>query len=798
MEPSKFILEEEEGIDLRKWLFRILDNWLFFLICAFVALSIAYLYNKFSVSEYQLSASLLIREKDNPLDKGDMLRLTLYNNPYKLENEIGIVNSSEVKKQTLKSLDFFIEYYQKDHFRRIEKYHSNPFEVIFDSLHVQAVDVEFEVSYLSDTSLLISADQEEAYLYNYNTWSFAGSVSSFDFIDTISIGDTVSSNMFNFLIVANPLGFIPGYKDYKYSFYFRSLPSLVNRFGGVQVDISKGSSIMRITMDHSNPQKAAVYLNSLVSNYLLKGIERENKIAERTIDFIDFQLSTLVDSLQSSEQKLEDFRSTHKIVNIDYQAQQTYNRQSDIERQRAELITRKRYLDYLKQNLQTNTLALEEIIVPTTLGIEDVVLNNLILELVEMYRERTEMTVNTKKNNPYISSLDSKIESQKQKLSETVDNLLNATSISMDEIQMQSASVTSQLTKLPKDQQELLRFERKFQLNDELYTYLLTRRSEMQIKKASNIPSNEILEVASIDEAIKVHPNKKLNYIMALLLGLMVPFLIIYINALLNNRVQSHEDIKEVTSLPVIGTLYQNDNPEEPIVMNAPASLAAESFRMLRANMQFIVGEDKNPVLVVTSAMKGEGKSFTAINLAAVQASYGKKVCLVDLDLRRPRLSEYLKIDKRKGMSNYLIGKAELDEVILSVNDNKFDLIPSGPIPPNPSELVASSNLESLLKILRERYDYIILDSPPIGMVSDAMFISKIAGYLLLVVRHNITYKQLLSGLIEELERNQIKGINLIYNEVPVNKKGYYRYGGRHGYYYSDDKKGFWSRLFQS
>lgn len=795
MEPSKYILEEEEGIDIRKWFFRILDNWLFFAVCGILALTTTYLYNKNTINTYRLTTSILIKEKEDPLDKGNLLKLTLYNNPYKLENEIGILNSSEVRKQTIKNLEFFVEYYKKSNFRSVENYIFNPFKINFDTLHPQLVNAEFQVEYLSDSALQLTVVGEDVALYNYSVWKSLGEISEFEYYDTIYLGDTITHSFFKFVISPNSQGFSSGYKDIKYSFYFRSLPYLAKKYSEIAINIPKGSSIMSVSLEHHNPQKAVDYLNALLDNYLLKGIERENKIAERTIGFIDFQLLTLTDSLQSSEQKLEDFRSLNKIVNIDYQAQQTYNRQSEIEKQRVELVTRKRYLDYLKQSLRTNSLSLEEIIVPTTLGIEDVVLNNLILELVEMYRERTEIMVNTKKNTPYVSSLDTKIDAQKAKLSETVDNLLYATSISMEEIKIQSAQVTSELSRLPIEQQELLRFERKFQLNDELYTYLLTRRSEMQIKKASNIPSNEILEIADIDNAVIVHPNKKVNYIIAILLGLLFPFGIIYIRVILNNKVQSHDDIKEVTSLPVIGTIYRNDNAENTIMMDNPASLVAESFRMLRANMQFVVGEEKSPVFVVTSAMKGEGKSFNAINLAAVQASYGKKVCLVDLDLRRPRLSEYLKIEKHKGMSNYLIGKADLEEIILRFDNNRFDLIPSGPIPPNPSELVASKKLEEMLTKLKNKYDYIILDSPPIGMVSDAMFISKISGYLILVVRHNVTYKPLLAGLIDELERNQIKGVNLVYNEVPLNKKGYYRYGGRYGYHYSDDSKSFWSRF---
>jgi capsular exopolysaccharide synthesis family protein len=193
--------------------------------------------------------------------------------------------------------------------------------------------------------------------------------------------------------------------------------------------------------------------------------------------------------------------------------------------------------------------------------------------------------------------------------------------------------------------------------------------------------------------------------------------------------------------------------------------------------------------------MKGEGKSYSAINFAAVYASYNKKVCLVDLDLRRPRLAEYLEVRKDKGLSNYLIGQVKIDDIISPVCNNLFDMIPSGPIPPNPSELAASDKLEELVAELKHRYDIVILDSPPIGMVSDAMFISKISGFMLLVVRHNVTHKHLLSLLLEDIERNQVKGLNIVYNDVPAGKKGYYRYGSRYGYYYNKEQKGFWDRF---
>ncbi|MBN2485053.1 MAG: polysaccharide biosynthesis tyrosine autokinase [Bacteroidales bacterium] len=795
MDAPNYLLEEEEGIDLRKWFYRIVDNWVLFVMCLVLSVLFAVVYNIMAVKEYELATRVLIKENTNPLDKANLVNVSLYSDPYRLENEIGIINSTSVIKQTLLDLDFFVEYYRKRIPGTEEIYSNSPFVVNFDSIHPQPVNVEFVLEYLADSIIMVSAKGEQATLYNFKKNQFEGVIGSFTVSDTIKLGDTLKNMYMKFTVESNLTVNDDNYRNRAYSFYFRSLPFLVQKFRSINVEIPKSSSIMKVSMKHTDAVKAARYLNSLMQNYLSKGIERENLIAQRTIDFIDSQLLTLVDSLQYSEKKLEDFRSEHKLVDIDYQAQQAYTRQNELDRQKSELTVQKKYLEYLEKSLKANSLNVNELIAPSTLGISDAVLNNLILELVGLYNERTELTLNTRKNNPYITSIDTRIESLKAKLSETVSNIYDATNISLNELDVQVSDVSARLSKLPKSQRELLNFQRKFQLNDELYTYLLTRRSEMQIKKASNLPSNEILEFADAGEALLVHPNKKMNLLIALLFGAIFPFAIIYLRISLNFKVQSPDDIKLITKSPIVGTIFENDNLELPVVVSAPNSIVAESFRILRANMQFVTGAQKTPVFVVSSAMKGEGKSYTAINFAAVYASYNKKVCLVDLDLRRPRLAEYLALETNTGMSNYLIGQAVVDDIITPVCNKLFDFIASGPIPPNPSELAASERLEELVAELKKRYDVIVLDSPPIGMVSDAMFISKIAGYMLLVVRHNVTHKQLLSYLFEDMERNQVKKISIVYNDVPASKKGYYRYGSRYGYYYNKEQKSFLGRL---
>jgi capsular exopolysaccharide synthesis family protein len=791
MENTNYLIPEEEGIDFRKWFFLILRNWYFFLICLVVACSIAFVYNYTATEQFEISAKVLIKESKNPLDKENLISVSLYSNPYQLENEIGILGSSGLIRKSILDLDFFVDYFSEKNFKKKELYHTAPFKVIFDSLYNQPVGVDFEIVYLSDSLISIEVEAESVSLYDFTRQMVIGRKPELYFVDTIRIGEWFYHDFARFCIVPVERNMEPGFRQSNYSFKFRSLHSLINQYRNIEVSIPNGSSIMDISLKSSNLPKAAMYLNKLLQNYILKGTERENEIAERTIEFIDLQLITLVDSLRISEQLLENFRSDNRLVDIDIQVKQAYERQIELERKRAELILQSRYLDYLKDNLQSDSISFDELVAPSTMGIKDAVLNNLVLELVNLHNERTELTLNTRKNTPYISSIDMRIESLKFKLIETVEYIFNTTILSLEEIEEQNKLVSERLSKLPKEQRELLKFERKFQFNDEIYTYLLTRRSEMQINKASNVPANEILEEPDVLSARIVQPNRKINFMIALFLGLFFPLGILYLRDVLNDRVQSQDDIKIHRDFPVIGTVLKSDHSEIPSIVHHPDSFISEAFRMLRANMQFVISDKVPSIIVVTSAMKGEGKSFTAVNYAAVCATYDKKVCLVDLDLRRPKIASYLNIETNKGMSNYLIGKAGPEEIVYSACDGLFDIIPSGPIPPNPSELIAAERLFVFIESLKAKYDRIIIDSPPIGMISDAMFISKLSQTIILVVRHNVTNKTLLESILQDFERNNQKGIKIVFNDLPTSGQSYYRYN----YRYSQEGQSFFSKL---
>ncbi len=786
---------EEETIDLRKWLYKAWEHWYLFVVCLFVAVSIAVIYNRIAPNKYSLFTRILIQEDTNPLDKANIINVALYKDPYRLENEIGILKSSGLTKRTLKELDFYVDYFLQEGAKRTEQYHNEPFVVNFDLHHNQVMNVEFHIRELEDSLLWIEGVGSDVVVYNYAKLEVQNKLDEFLLSDTIRIGDTIRNDYCKFAVSAYRNNKIESsHSKSHYYFVFRSLTQLVKKYSNIDVSIPKGSSIITLSLEHENPEKACAYLNTLVANYLNRGVERNTRVAQLTIDFIDGQLSTIVDSLKVSEQKLQDFRSENKLVNIEHQAQQVYLRQTTLENQMAELKLQRRYLDYLLENLTSDSVNPDEIIAPSTMGIADPVLNNLVLELVEQYKEFDEIKLNTRKTNPYITSYEIKIESTKAKLKEIVENLLGANKVSVSEMEHQVADVIERLEKLPVSQQELIKFQRTYELNDELYTYLLTRRSEMQIEKASTLPVNEFLEEAFPSEAVKVKPQRKANYGIAVLLGSMIPFIIIYLKSFLNQTVESIDDIKAITSYPIVGTILSKENTGVPAVVTDPNSMVSESFRILKANLKFVIADLKNPVLMITSAMPGEGKSYNSINLAAVYASFGLKVCLVDLDLRKSSLSNYLSEKPVSGMSTCLIGREKPEDIIWHQKEWKFDLYPAGPIPPNPSELVASSTLARIIGGLREKYDIVLLDTPPIGMVSDALLVSSLTDVTLMMIRHKVTYRNLLSVLFQDMERNKIKKINLIYNDVPSGRKGYYNYGYRYGYY-NKEKKGF--RLFK-
>ncbi len=653
MDEKYQYLEQEDTIDIKSFIIKNLRYWYLFVFFLMIAFFIAFLVNKFTAPVYKVSTWILINEKEDPLELETTLRPSLYGNPYKLENEIGILKSKNLTKRVIENLNFTVTYCKEERFKTIELYHDCPFIVDYDTVYVQPLSIKFLTTILSDSLLLIEAEGENVVLHNYSLKSDTKVLPYFVFNDTVTFGDLTGNQYCRFRILPNFLVPYNKLKQKKYSFGFYSYSQLIKKYRAFDIESSKSSSILQLSLKCTNVEKGVAFLNKLAEIYLLKGIERDDKIAMSTINFIDSQLREISDSLRYSEDQLQNFRTSKKIMNFDFQAQQVYSKLEDLQNKKAELIVKSKYYDYLKKYLEKNN-DVNDLIAPSSMDIDDHLLNSLIIELTNIYAERTELSFNSIKNNPYLSSLELKIKDTKAKLTENIDNIIKASNISLNEIESRINEIEGRIDKLPKSQRELLGIERKFKLNDAIYTFLLTKRSDIQISKASNLPSNEVLDKASAEDYSIVNPNKKLNLIIAFLLGIFVPAGIIYLKDMFSNRVIDKNDIQKLTNYNIIGHIIHDKHKSNTVVDEFPNSLVAESFRSLRTNFHFISGDNKKKIILITSIITGEGKSYTSLNLASVFAQNQKKVILIDFDLRKSKIQDYLNITTNSGLSKFL------------------------------------------------------------------------------------------------------------------------------------------------
>ena len=404
------------------------------------------------------------------------------------------------------------------------------------------------------------------------------------------------------------------------------------------------------------------------------------------------------------------------------------------------------------------------------------------IELNKMESQKVAMKGSDGSINPYLPALESQILNARKTLEEILMNMGKSNNLAISDLDKRLDNLNTEVRKLPQTERELFSIERQFKLNDYIYTFMLQKRSEAQIAKASNTPDNEIIDYGRISGGL-IRPRGGINYITGFLAGLLLPAFFFLLKEIFNLKIETEDEVKRITSLPVAGHISHSMKEYQGIVLRDPQSNIAEAFRNLRTRMRFFTREMKSPVILVTSSMPAEGKSFTALNLASAYSLAGNKTVLVSFDLRRPRIYEEFGLENAKGISTYLIGRDKIEEIINETDYENFYIISAGPIPPNPSELASSLKTKDLFAELKNRFDYIIVDSAPIGAVSDTYSIAALADATIMLVRHNKTVKQLLKDTIEDCKVNGISNISILMNDIRSDMR-MYGYRGRYGYVY--------------
>ena len=779
---------DDQQVDIKSIIFNFLEHWYLFVISVVIALAVGFIINRYKTNIYQASATVLIKDDHSTFDPTSIMTNMSYSNMQNIENEMTILKSWSLTERVVKKMGIEVTYLNKGRIATVEMYKNAPFDVEFDRSVPQSVNLVYEIDFLDNGKIALKATSE-----NHSVYDFVLCQTIMSRPEVINIegeyneGDWIDNGFNRIRIVRNDR-FDPENKPTtKMSFWLNSYPSLVRQMRSFSVSpTSKQSSIAAIVMNGTDKLKIVEFVNMLMIEYINRGLEKKNLVSENTINFIDQELSGIQDSLNRSEIDLKDFKSTNDLMNLDVQATQVYSNLKALEKERAEMLVNVKIYRQLQTYIQNQIDDPENLAAPSTMGINDPLLNKLVVDLVTLSQTKATQLLTQTEQHPQVVKINEQIVTAKKTLLETVNNLVSNAQMGLDEINKRIAQAETEVRVLPEKQRQLVNFQRKYDFNDDTYKYLMQRRAEAQIIRASNTPDNEIIDEARLDTVIRVAPRTAINYLIALIIGLLVPALYLFLKDFFNVSINDRKEIEKLTDFPIIGQIPLVTSQDPCVVINSPKSPVSEAFRSIRTNVEYITQGKPKSTILITSDTQGIGKTFNSINIASVYALYGKKTILLGFDMRKPKLFQEFGLTNNTGLSSFLSNKDTLDNIIqTSVKSPNLDIITSGPIPPNPAELIASQKCEELFSSLKERYDYIIIDTPPLGLVTDAFLLMKFTDVNLFIVRQGVTNKNIFGGIIQDLANRNLNA-SIIINGMELGKNYGYRYGNyKYGYAYA-------------
>lgn len=764
--PNQQYFPEEKPVNWRKYLFLFLSNWYWFLIAIGLAMSIAFFNIRYTIPVYQATTTLILEEDENAQDVLSGLRAVRYwRRQSDMANESAKLRSFTTINRAVDSLDQDVFWTAHGRIRVRPLYKSPRYQltILSDRDSVDwYVGKEWYIDYRDDQTFRLYLD---------------------DVLDTILPLDAiVSIKEWRFR-----MNLIDDSGHNTYSFKFNDQVALTKAYRSkleIETDEEQGT-VITLRSQGTVGEREADFLNMLSKTYIQSGLERKQQIAENTFEFIDDQISVILDSLNKAEAQLLTFRLTNNVINLNREGEMAYERLKSFNEQRTQLKLKENYYAYLKKYIEERNDP-QTIIAPTLADANDQLLIGAVQELQQLYEERENLDISVQENNPGLESINTRIQSIRLRIIEIVKGLIENNRLTQDQLDTEEQAIINQLKQLPLNEQQLLNIKRKHDLYNQFYTFLLEKRAEAGIQKASTISNVRVLDPARHDQLVPVGSDKKIIILIALVLGLLIPAGIILLRDLIDGTIREIEDITQNSGMPVIGIIGHSTKGETLIGEEQPNSAFTESLRRIRSNLQFMLRDKKQKVIMVTSSISGEGKTFTATNLATIFAMNNKKVILIGCDMRRPALHRIFSVNNESGLSSVIIGKIPVNEAIYKTSVENLFLLPSGPVPPNPAELIETPEMQQIIRQIRNEYDYIILDTPPIALVSDSLAIAKFADLTLYVVRQNYSQKAVISMANQMNKEERLPLITLLVNDIkPKRNLGYtYYYGYNRGYYY--------------
>lgn len=777
--------QPEEEVNIQELLFRYLIHWPWFVASVLFCVVCAFGYLKIATPVYNVSATVLIKDEDKgggttmASELGKMGLGGMMNTKSNVENEVEVLKSKSLALEVVELLNLYVSYWNEDSWMSKELYRTSPVLVSLTSqeadqlnkpmkvkmklLDSGKMDVEIEVGekkYKKHIDKLPAVfptdDGTVAFLINSDTL-----VSKWNEIQKITA------------VIEKPMAVAKGYS------------------GALSIaPTSKTTSVVNISLKNSSTQRGKDFINKLIEVYNINTNNDKNEVAQKTAEFIDERIAIISKELGSTEQDLETFKRTAGITDLKSEAEIALSGNAEYEKRRVENQTQISLVKDLQRYLQGNDYE----VLPSNVGLKDAALATAIAKYNEMLMERNRLLRTSTENNPTIINLTSSIHAMRANVVASMDATLKGLQITKADLQREAKRFSQRISDAPTQERQFVSIARQQEIKAGLYLMLLQKREENAITLAATANNAQIIDAAIPDEA-PVAPKKMMFLMMSFVFGMGIPVLVIYLISLTKVTIEGRADVEKLTTLPVIGDIPVADGLKgsSVAVFENQNNLMSETFRGIRTNLQFLL-EEGQKVVLVTSTVSGEGKSFVSANTAISLSLLGKKVVIVGLDIRKPGLNKVFNLStKEQGITQFLTDpKLNIMDLVQQsdVNSNLF-ILPGGAVPPNPTELLARKGLEEAVEQLKQHFDYIVLDTAPVGMVTDTQLISRVADLTVYVCRADYTRKSEFT-LVNELDStNKLPRISIVINGLDLNKKKYgYYYGyGKYGKYYGYGKR---------
>ncbi|MDQ7960995.1 GumC family protein [Flavobacterium lindanitolerans] len=770
----------ESDFNIREQIEKYLVHWKWFLLSVIVVLGLAFLYLRYSTPLYKATATILVKDdkKGGLASELSVLSdLGVGTSKSNVDNEVEILKSRTLTEKTVSKLHLNIHYLSHGRVKSSELYKASPIVVVYSPANEQykkEVHTFTIESVNANKFKLFKTEDKELGTFSY------GSLIKIP-EGTLSVTKVDIADKSSFSIDCNI------YPVETMTTYYR---------GALGISpVGKNTSVIELSVVDQNSQRAADFLNTLVEIYNDDAIEDKNLVAEKTSQFISTRLGLITDELTDVEKDVEGFKKQNNLTDIPTEATMFLENASEYEKKQIETEIQLNVVASMRQFLNSSGPG---DLIPSNLLSTQSEASELIMEYNRLVIEYNRIAAGATAENPVVVNAAKKIQAMKSNISQSLARMQSSLTITKKNLDQQGSVLGNKKAKVPRLEREFRIIDRQQKVKEALYLYLLQKREETALTLAATEQSAKVID-SSYFSGIPVSPKKSMIYLIALVIGLAIPAAIIYLQELLNTKIKSRLDIEKRLSIPFLGDVPKSDSHEEMINTNSRSG-SAEAIRIVRTNLEFMLtgtSTERGKVIFVTSTIPGEGKTFISVNLAGTIALSGKKVLLVGMDIRNPKLAEYIPI-RSEGVTNYLSKQdKDLSSYITRLdNFEDFHVLSSGVIPPNPVELLMNDKINKMFAELKETYDYIIVDTAPVSVVTDTLLIAKNADAFIYVVRANYLDKRLLH--VPEMFYNQKKlpNMSLVLNATEVMNKGY-GYGYGYGYGADVEVKPWYKTLFK-